>query len=180
MIERTQRRLRQARFFYQHLVNQQAKGDPETFRFYFSAFIQSARTVTWTLKNEETKKWKAWEPKWADNRSDEEKKLLGITNELRKAEEKQGGADLTMELEEIAVEALLDAIPPRRRRGVNAAYIRNLRRQSHGASVKLMQPVHYYKDGKQEITTLCRRYLEVLEKVVKDFCADKNSSAGND
>ena len=38
----------------------------------------------------------------------------------------------------------------------------------------LMQPVHYFenKDGKQEITALCRRYLEVLEKVVKDFCAD--------
>jgi len=167
MIERTQRRLRQARFFHQHLVNQQAKGDPETFRFYFSAFILSARTVTWTLKNEETKKWKAWEPKWRDKRTEEERKLLGITNELRKAEEKQGGANLTMELEEIAVERLLDAIPPRP--GLNAAYIRNLRRQSHGASVKLMQPVHYYKDGKQELTTLCRRYLKVLQKVVKDL-----------
>jgi hypothetical protein len=167
MIERTQRRLRQARFFHQHLVNQQAKGDPETFRFYFSAFILSARTVTWTLKNEETKKWKAWEPKWRDKRTEEERKLLGITNELRKAEEKQGGANLTMELEEIAVERLLDAIPPRP--GLNAAYIRNLRRQSH--SVKLMQPVHYFKDkdGKQEITALCRRYLKVLQKVVKDL-----------
>ena len=77
-----------------------------------------------------------------------------------------------MEFEEIAVEALLDAIPPRP--GLNAAYIRALRSQSRGPSVKLMQPVHYFedKDGKQEITTLCRRYLDVLEKVVKDFCAD--------
>ena len=52
MIERTQRRLRQARFFYQHLVNAR-HGDPEAFRFYFSAFIQSARSVTWALKKEE-------------------------------------------------------------------------------------------------------------------------------
>jgi hypothetical protein len=167
MIERTQRRLRQARFFHQHLVKQQAKGDPETFRFYFSAFILSARTVTWTLGNEEPDKWKAWEPKWV--KSDEEKELLEIATYLRNAEEKQGGADLTMELEEIAVEALLDAIPPRR--GVDASYIRALRRQSRGASVRLIQPVHYFetKDGKQEITALCQRYLEVLEKVVKDF-----------
>jgi hypothetical protein len=172
MIERTQRRLRQARFFYQHLVKQQAKGDPETFKFYFSAFILSARTVTWTIGNEETEKWKAWKPKWADKRSPEEKKLLKIATDLRNAEEKQGGADLTMELEEIAVEALLDAIPPRR--GVNASHIRALRRQSRGTSVRLTQPVHYFedKDGKQEITALCRRYLEVLDKVIKDFCAD--------
>src|SRR5262245_43651268 len=97
MIEKTMRRLKQARFFYQHLVSQQAKGDPETFRFYFSAFILSARTVTWTLKKEETKKWKAWEPKWAANLTKEEQKLLKITKELRNIEEKKGGADLTEE-----------------------------------------------------------------------------------
>jgi len=171
MIEKTQRRLRQAQFFYQHLVKQQAKGDPETFRFYFSAFIQSARSVTWTLGKDEPDKWKAWERKW--KKSQEEQKLLDVTNELRKAEAHEGGADLTMELEEIAVEALVDAIPPRP--GLDAAYIRGLRRQSGEASVKLMQPVHYFedKDGKlQEITTLCRRYLDVLESVVNDFCAD--------
>src|SRR5262249_13911007 len=102
MIERTRRRLRQAQFFYQHLVKQQAKGDPETVRFYFSAFILSARSVTWTLVKEEPDEWKAWKRKW--NRSQEEEKLLKITRELRNAEEKQGGADLTEELEEIAVE----------------------------------------------------------------------------
>jgi hypothetical protein len=169
MIERTQRRLRQAGFFYKHLVNQQAKGNPEVFRFYFSAFILSPRTVTWTLKKEETKKWKAWEPKWGDNLTKEEKKLLKITRDLRNIEEKQGGADLTQELEELAVEVLLDAVPPR-----YASYVHALRRQSRGAGVTLMQPVHYFKDkdGKQEITTLCRRYLEVLEKMVNDFCTD--------
>jgi hypothetical protein len=80
MIERTQRRLRQARFFYQHLLNPRhsTKGDPEAFGFYFSAFIQAARSVTWTLKHEETKKWKAWEPKWRENRTTEEQKLLDL------------------------------------------------------------------------------------------------------
>jgi hypothetical protein len=33
---------------------------------------------------------------------------------------------------------------------------------------------HYFEDKKEnrEITVLCRRYLEVLNKVVKDFCED--------
>jgi hypothetical protein len=48
MIERTQRRLRQTQFFYEHLfkARHQTEGDPEAFRFYFSAFIQAARSVT--------------------------------------------------------------------------------------------------------------------------------------
>ena len=46
MIEKTQRRLRQARFFYEHLLKarHQTEGDPEAFRLYFSAFIQAARS----------------------------------------------------------------------------------------------------------------------------------------
>lgn len=62
MIEKTQRRLRQAQFFYRHLLNPRhwTKGDPEAFEFYFSAFIQAARSVTWTLGNEEPEKWEAW------------------------------------------------------------------------------------------------------------------------
>jgi hypothetical protein len=116
-IEKAQRRLRQARFFYEHLLNPRTsiKGNPEAFRFYFSAFIQTARTITWTIKTEEKKKWQEWEPKWRAERSNEEQKLLDLTNELRIIEEKKGGADLTVELEEVAVEALLEAVPPDRR-----------------------------------------------------------------
>jgi hypothetical protein len=46
-----------------------------------------------------------------------------------------------------------------------------------GASINktiLNLPFHYFEDedGKQEVTVVCRRYLEVLEKMVKDFCKD--------
>jgi hypothetical protein len=39
---------------------------------------------------------------------------------------------------------------------------------------KLTAPVHYFEDkeGTEEITALCLRYLEFLEKMVKDFCDD--------
>jgi len=107
MIERTQRRLRQARFLYQHLVNAR-HGDPEAFRFYFSAFIQSARSVTWTLKKEEREKWKKWEPTWRANRSEGERKLLKIATDLRNVEVKEGGANLPMELEEVVIDAFVE------------------------------------------------------------------------
>jgi hypothetical protein len=89
MIERTRWKLYEARFFYGHLVEERAtwsnsafieppqrKRDRAAFRYYFSAFIQAARSVTWRLGNEEPEKWKAWEPKWKNTLSAEDKKLL--------------------------------------------------------------------------------------------------------
>src|SRR5215831_19570916 len=102
MIERTWRKLDEARFFYQLLINERPQTmkafghDPAAFRYYFSAFIQAARSVTWTLGNEEPEKWEAWEPKWKAKRSNEEQKLLDLTNELRLDETKRGGANALM------------------------------------------------------------------------------------
>jgi hypothetical protein len=79
----------------------------EEFRFYFSAFIQAARSVTWTLGNEEPEKWKAWEPKWKATRNNEEQKLLDLTNELRLDEAKRGGANALVEWEVVALHELL-------------------------------------------------------------------------
>jgi hypothetical protein len=154
--ERTQRRLRQARFFYQHLVKQT---EGEEFRFYFFAFIVTARSVIWTLSKEEKEKWKALE----HNLSKEERKLLKITTDLRNAEEKEGGADLPVDFEEVMIDVLVEVSPPKE--GViNWAQLRQQ---------KANRPVHYFEDkeGKEEITKLCERYLNFLEKMVKDFCA---------
>jgi hypothetical protein len=88
MIERSRRKLDEARFFYGHLVKERQRKvyDWREFRFYFSAFIQAARSVTWTLGNEEPEKWEEWEewkPKWERTLTAEELKLLHVTNELR-------------------------------------------------------------------------------------------------
>jgi hypothetical protein len=83
MIEATRKKLGEARFFYQHLVNDRQqktfRHDPDAFRYYFSAFIQAARSVTWTLGKEEKEKWKAWKPKWESMLAEEDKKLLAFT-----------------------------------------------------------------------------------------------------
>jgi hypothetical protein len=174
MIERTHRRLRQARFFYQHLLKarDQTQGDPEAFRFYFNAFIETARTVTWTLGNEEPEKWKAWEPKWKANLSKGEQKLLDITNKLRIDEVKKGGADLTVDFEEVAIDELLSANLDLRRQ--HPAYGHHWTGPPGVPPPKILRPVHYFGDeeGKEEMTALCLRYLDFLEKVVKNFCAD--------
>jgi hypothetical protein len=179
MIEKAQRKLREARFFYNHLLNarpttvnarQPAVTDnpPEAFRFYFSAFIQSARSVTWAIGNEEQEKWEAWKPKWEAQLSEEERRLLDLTNEHRIGEVHRGGADLTEELEEVVVQAAVDLRPE--------TYSERDGIVSYSASKQIvpkkeLRPAYYFEDkeGKEEISALCWRYLQFLEKTVDDF-----------
>jgi len=47
MLEATRRKLDEARFFYGHIIKERQRKhfpDPPAFRYYFSAFIQAART----------------------------------------------------------------------------------------------------------------------------------------
>jgi len=179
MIEKAQRKLRQARFFLNHLLNARPTTinarqptvtpyDPEAFRFYFSAFIQSARTITWTIKEEEKEKWLEWEPKWKAKLTPEEQRLLDLTRQLRNVEEKEGGADLTEEWEEVAVQAAVDLKPPIHweRNGIVrfSASHEIVTRQE-------LRPAYYFEDkqGSEEISALCERYLKFLEKTVADF-----------
>jgi len=65
-IEATRLKLREAHFFYQHLIDQQQRRMPEqAFGFYFSPFISAARSVSF-LQNEQQEKYLAWEPGWKE------------------------------------------------------------------------------------------------------------------
>jgi hypothetical protein len=182
MIEATRRKLDEARFFYGHLVEERpdtmkAFGhDQRAFRYYFSAFIQAARSVTWTLGNEEPKKWKAWEPTW--KRSKEEDDLLKLTNKLRLDEAKRGGANALIVWEEVALHELLalrsESVEPWKQ---HPAYGVHVFAPPGVPSPKIKRPAYYFEqeDGKHEVTVVCQRYLEFLEKTLNDFCADNQS-----
>ena len=112
-------------------------------------------------------KWQAWEPKWRANLSKEDRKLLKITTDLRNAEEKRGGADLTVDSEEVAIEELLSL----GRRRQHPAYLPTMFTPlgMQVAQPKTLRHAYYFEDkqGKEEITALCERYLKFLEKTIK-------------
>jgi hypothetical protein len=180
MIQRTRRKLDEARFFYQHLVNERPQAmkafghDQRAFRYYFSAFIQAARSVTWTLGNEEPETWKAWEPTWRAKRSTEEQKLLDLTNELRLDEAKRGGANALVEWEEVALHELLaltDVEPWRQ----HPAYGVHVFAPPGVPPPKAFRQTYYFEDteGKEEVTALCKRYLDFLDKILNDMSRTK-------
>jgi len=74
MIEATQRKLREAQFFYGRLVDSKDlmgpdRNEPDAFSFYLSAFMSAARSVPWVLQCEEKEKYEAWKPKWEEQLS---------------------------------------------------------------------------------------------------------------
>jgi hypothetical protein len=179
MVVATRRKLDEAQFFYQLLVNEcphpmKAFGhDQRAFRYYFSAFIQAARSVTWTLGNEEPEKWKAWEPAWKANRRADEQKLLDLTNKLRLDEAKRGGANALIVWEEVALNELL-ALPDVEPWKRHPAFGGHVFAPPRTPSPITRRQAFYFEDedGKEEVTALCRRYLDFLEKMLNDFRAD--------
>jgi hypothetical protein len=185
MIERTQKRLRAARFFYQRLVDSKnpLRNEPEAFEFYLSAFIQLARTVPWVLKKEETAKYEAWNPRWEERLSPEERKLLNFTTACRNADVKEGGIETRIdECETIDIYELLKN-PPHYSSDIfdvhrqHPAYHDTHRPAAFGTespSLNLERSVSYFDRGdvKEEVTVTCQKYLDYLEKFVREFEQD--------
>jgi len=120
------------------------------------------------LGNEEPGTWKAWEPTWKNALSDKDKKLLDLTNELRLDEAKRGGANALVVWEEVALHGLLltDVEPWKRHPAYGAP--------PEVPPQKTFHQAYYFedKDGKEEVTALCKRYLDFLDKMLNDFCAE--------
>src|SRR5215813_5917397 len=184
MIERTWRKLDEARFFYQLLINERPQTmkafghDPGAFRYYFSAFIQAARSVTWTLGNEEPGTWKAWERAWRDRRSTEEKRLLDLTNELRLDEAKRGGANALVEWEEVALHELL-AVTDFDLERQHPAYGTHVFVPPGVDAAKPVLHTHHSGNGVENEggAPLAKRYLDFLDKMLNDFCTDNQRAS---
>jgi hypothetical protein len=169
MIEKTDKKLREAQFFYQQLVSERqriVRSDPEAMLHYLSAFLSAARSVTLVMQKEEKEKYDAWFPAWKDKLINDERDLLELMNKQRVAEVHHEGANTTVDLEYIPMVELLSADlhghpaygfhwfgPP----GTQAPHV--------------MRPAHYFKLGgdKVDVTQTCKQYLDLLEKWVREF-----------
>jgi hypothetical protein len=79
MLEKTQKKLSEAQFFYRQLVKEARRpsmNEPGAFGYYFSGFLSAARSVPWRMQNEEAEKYAVWRPKWEHKLTAEEHKLL--------------------------------------------------------------------------------------------------------
>ncbi len=168
MIDATQKKLREARFFLQHLVLESQRltlDEPEAFGYFLSAFLSAARSVTFAIQNEEKQKYDDWFPTWFDNLSESDSSLMNFLKTQRNVEQKQGGAEVDLEWQFVPITDL-----PLNSRG----------RRKHGLSwfgapgtppPRIGLPRHYFNlcGDKPEVLKACERYVTLLIKLVEDF-----------
>ena len=96
-------------------------------------------------------------------------KLEKLTNDLRIAEAKRGGADFIVEFEEVALSKLFRNFEIQMGR---PAYLMVEEAGPPGMRpAKTFRPSYYLEsdDGKAEVTVVCKQYLDHVEKLVQDF-----------
>jgi hypothetical protein len=170
MIENTQRKLREARFFLDYLVSESkraVRNEPEAFTFFLSAFLGAARSVSFVLQKEEKQKYDAWFPSWKAALTSDETRLFKFMANQRTAEVKLTGAEKTSDLEQVLIREL-----PQENRS-HPAYGYGV----HDLSAPWTDPatvgivVHYFTidDSPQKVVDICALYLQLLERLVQDF-----------
>jgi hypothetical protein len=167
LIEATQDKLAEARFFLRPLQDEAGKAirqDPAAFWHYLSAFISAARSVPWVVQNEEKAKYDAWLPKWNDRLTNEERELLKFTSQRRVDETKRKGADTSVNWKYVSIYEL----PTEQyRMSEGSAFPPPLTLKDARLS---RFPVHSFEQGdKPNVLETCKNYLAYLEKFVEAF-----------
>jgi hypothetical protein len=171
LIEATQDKLAEARFFLRKLQDEVGKAirqDPAAFGHYLSAFISAARSVPWVLQNEEKAKYDAWLPKWDDRLTNEERELLKFTNQRRVDETKRKGADTSVNWKYVSIYEL----PTEQYRMFegSAVFPPLTLKDARLSPPAVGFPVHSFEQGdKPNVLETCKSYLAYLEKFVEAF-----------
>jgi hypothetical protein len=172
MIEATQRKLREAAFFLQRLIDErqrsvrnEPRNEPEAFLFYLSAFLSAARSVTLVLQKEEKQRYDAWFPTWFARRSKDERDLCNFMRDQRNVELHETGADVNLSSVsipyiEIAAGEFGDPLYSFQSFGPPGQHAPDVERPAY----------HFGLLGTEtEVTVACRRYFDLVGELIRYF-----------
>jgi len=93
-------------------------------------------------------------------------------------EAKRGGANALVEWEEVALQELLRSVDFDLERQ-HPAYGTHVFAPPGVPRPKAFRQTYYFEDevGKEEVTALCKRYLDFLDKMLNDFCTDNQRAS---
>jgi hypothetical protein len=167
MIDATQKKLREARFFAQMLgkVNRQpGLNEPEEFEFYLSGFLSAARAVTFTLQYEAKDKYDAWSPAWFSSRGPEDQALLKDMITHRNSVQKRGGAETDQDWVYIPVTETRIRMENR-----HPSYGFHWYGPPETPPPTFGTLVFSFKGSGCEVISACEKYLTILDSLVREF-----------
>jgi hypothetical protein len=101
VVEASEKKLREARFFLEKLrgarVSEPSEG--EAFDFYLSAFLSAGRAVTFVLHKEQSGVYAQLRDRWLERLTSDEKDLLAYLRDQRNSGQKQGSSDAAAAME---------------------------------------------------------------------------------
>jgi hypothetical protein len=157
-----QRKLRELHYFLGLMEGHEERGNPEEFRFLFSAFLCVSRSITAPLDG----RYKTWFEPWKNTRSTEEQESLELMRDRRNSEVHDDGADLEEEMR------LVPFFSHRRRGRSDPRYYGHSSSGPPGIGrVEVGEKVHYFEvDGKKvDVLPACRDFAALLDKLVDGF-----------
>ena len=171
MIPATQKKLREAKFFFAHLEQQARipvwKATVEHAEFYFNALVSACRSVTFALQSESKVTYDAWYPNWLAARSTAEKLTLKRFNDERVKIVKRTGAKLTSR----NILTPYDEVFPPTGDESPAYIMARIRHPRSAATVGTLELICRFSDGAEApAIDAAREYIELLDVLIADFC----------
>ena len=176
MIESTQKKLCEARFFcakLEHESRTPPTREPEVLEFYLSAFLSAARSVTFALQSEEKQKYDAWFPMWLGSRSPEEKEILKLFRAQRNRVLKEGVADVAPDWALVPVTQLQTSGTP------YPAHLLWWGESVPEVGVRILRFDSSLGVTDSDVIPTCTRYITLLDQLVGDFVKAHTSDSGS-
>ena len=167
-IEGTQKKLREANFFLDKMIDHECRAVPnkEPFDFYLSAFLNAGRTVDYRLRHEHKAKYPAWRTRWDKALPPAQQRLIKFMVDDRDVEVHESGSSRRVGTENRELgpgthsfaSGTMEVFGPP---GVPPAIIPT--------------PAYYFTiDGvERKATEACGEYLALLEQMVAAFIAHR-------
>ena len=167
MLEATQKKLREARFFLSHLEQEQrvpaAHSNPEAAESFFSAFLSAARSVTFAFQKEDKQGYDAWAPTWFQARSTDEKLLLNRFYEERTQVVKRTGSELAGEVVLVPIMRVANTYNPL---SVQMLWWGD---SVPEVGVRLLRCRFAFDGGETEVVSAAKQYVALLGDLVAGF-----------
>ncbi len=159
------KKLRESRFFLSKMSEraQMAFGDKEEFDFYLSAFLCASRSVDYRLRHEAGDAYQQFYATWEANLVPDEQRILKFMVDDRNLEVHESGSRRAEQSDAIPVYSEYQDKSGK----VTVSAPLGL----SGPPAEILKPIYYFEvDGRQEeVLTVCEKYLDLLEGLVKDF-----------
>jgi hypothetical protein len=169
--EQIDKKIREARFFFDKMITQEAKafGDKEPFDFYLSAFLSATRTIDYRLRHEHKTTYPAWRTKWDAGLKAEARGLIKFLVDDRNFEVHASGSGRDVKEEKIPVHGSYSDSSGTLTAGGMPATLSGVAQPA-----VVVKPTYSFTidNVERKVAQACGEYLLLLEKMVADFKAD--------